>query len=513
MALDKPHGRGITIEDLVRLPHLGLQVRAGHAGAGRRIVQAQVCDSRDPWDWLDVGDLVMTCGWILPWDPQDQVAFVERMNAEGVCALTVGGEPPPDAPYPDASQAMIDACERIGFPLLFIDYSMHWTPVLQAVSAANEGGEEALSLTHIMRINHEVRLSLTERRPSATFLENLGDALDSSIYLVHRELWEAALPESELPDQAWLTALREALDDRGGLIPTIIRLRVEDQLGLVVGLPAEKPTVAIVIPNGDHIPRLAVLQHVAAACAMEMSRIDAGVERERRSGAEMLSAALEGRLDASVFESRLGERDFEPPWHCMAIQADRPMVDRLVRRWTGRAVPHLITGVEPNYVAMLPAAHDVLDKFEETALAEGLRAGVSDPFAGANGLIDATRQAKWALETLTQQPAGLAFYGRNSDLFLPRTLADARLAAENTLGPLLDYDDESGSELVETLRVYLECNRSPKRTADQLFIHNQTVHYRIKRIEELTGRSMRATADVSYLWFGLRALALSSDGS
>ena len=42
-----------------------------------------------------------------------------------------------------------------------------------------------------------------------------------------------------------------------------------------------------------------------------------------------------------------------------------------------------------------------------------------------------------------------------------------------------------------------------------LFIHTQTVNYRISRVEELTGRAMRSTRDISELWFGLRALALS----
>jgi purine catabolism regulator len=42
-----------------------------------------------------------------------------------------------------------------------------------------------------------------------------------------------------------------------------------------------------------------------------------------------------------------------------------------------------------------------------------------------------------------------------------------------------------------------------------LFIHTQTVNYRMSRIQELTGRSLRSTGDVSELWFALRALALS----
>jgi purine catabolism regulator len=94
-------------------------------------------------------------------------------------------------------------------------------------------------------------------------------------------------------------------------------------------------------------------------------------------------------------------------------------------------------------------------------------------------------------------------------MFLPRTLSEARLAAERVLEPVLEYDREHGTELVRTLQTYLECERSPKRAAKRLFIHNQTVNYRISRVEQLTGRTMRSTSDISELWFGLRALALS----
>jgi len=83
------------------------------------------------------------------------------------------------------------------------------------------------------------------------------------------------------------------------------------------------------------------------------------------------------------------------------------------------------------------------------------------------------------------------------------------VTAARVLGPLIEYDRDQGTELVRTLQVYLECDRSPSRTGELLFIHTQTVNYRIARIQELTGRSMRSTGDVSELWFALRALALS----
>jgi purine catabolism regulator len=53
----------------------------------------------------------------------------------------------------------------------------------------------------------------------------------------------------------------------------------------------------------------------------------------------------------------------------------------------------------------------------------------------------------------------------------------------NIIAPLLKEDNSE--QLIETLKVYLECNLNCSKTASKLFIHNNTVRYRINRIQEL----------------------------
>ncbi|MFJ9377277.1 PucR family transcriptional regulator [Streptomyces sp. NPDC101455] len=62
----------------------------------------------------------------------------------------------------------------------------------------------------------------------------------------------------------------------------------------------------------------------------------------------------------------------------------------------------------------------------------------------------------------------------------------ARWYAEDILGSLL-ADDERTRELRETLRVYLDCERSPRAAAEQLHIARNTVTYRVHKAEELLG--------------------------
>jgi purine catabolism regulator len=56
---------------------------------------------------------------------------------------------------------------------------------------------------------------------------------------------------------------------------------------------------------------------------------------------------------------------------------------------------------------------------------------------------------------------------------------------QEILGPLLVY--EGGSELLRTLEVYFECNTNLSQAADALFIHRNTLIYRMERIAEISG--------------------------
>ena len=73
------------------------------------------------------------------------------------------------------------------------------------------------------------------------------------------------------------------------------------------------------------------------------------------------------------------------------------------------------------------------------------------------------------------------------------------------LGRLLEYDAAHGAEPVRSLRVFLELNRSRKDAADALHIHEQTLAYRLRRVEQLTGRRLSDTGSLADFWLALKA--------
>jgi purine catabolism regulator len=76
------------------------------------------------------------------------------------------------------------------------------------------------------------------------------------------------------------------------------------------------------------------------------------------------------------------------------------------------------------------------------------------------------------------------------------------------LGPIEESDDRYAGELLRSLEAYIERNGHWERAAGDCYCHRHTLRYRIKRIEELTGRDLSRANDRVELWLALRAKEL-----
>ncbi|MDR0852307.1 MAG: PucR family transcriptional regulator ligand-binding domain-containing protein [Clostridiales Family XIII bacterium] len=79
---------------------------------------------------------------------------------------------------------------------------------------------------------------------------------------------------------------------------------------------------------------------------------------------------------------------------------------------------------------------------------------------------------------------------------------------EETLHPLIEYDQRYNSELLQTLRLFLMFNGSIQQIADKLYIHRNTVNYRMSKIRTILGKNL-ISADEKFqlqLSFYIRAL-------
>lgn len=71
----------------------------------------------------------------------------------------------------------------------------------------------------------------------------------------------------------------------------------------------------------------------------------------------------------------------------------------------------------------------------------------------------------------------------------------AESLVQRVLGPILDYDRTHKADLLRTLEVYLESGGNLKQAAQKAYSHLNTIRYRLARIEELTGKSLKDARD------------------
>ncbi|GGL82621.1 PucR family transcriptional regulator [Microlunatus endophyticus] len=175
-----------------------------------------------------------------------------------------------------------------------------------------------------------------------------------------------------------------------------------------------------------------------------------------------------------------------------AVQGDRLLVvlggDRIAEPEAALAVVTRFAGIfGPGPVVVGPPVEHLADAARSTRAAlSGYRAAVGWPNAPRPVLAD--------------------------DLLPERALSGdghaRRALARTVFGPLAD----SGSGLLETLVVFLDNNSSVEATARALFVHANTVRYRLKRIQEVTGYSPSDARDAYGLRLALTLGRLLPDG-
>ncbi len=84
--------------------------------------------------------------------------------------------------------------------------------------------------------------------------------------------------------------------------------------------------------------------------------------------------------------------------------------------------------------------------------------------------------------------------------------AELRRFYDDTVRPLVAYDEQYETDLLGTLATFLDCDANVNATAARLITHRHTVRYRFERVRELTGLDVSSTDGREKLSLGLKAM-------
>ncbi len=93
---------------------------------------------------------------------------------------------------------------------------------------------------------------------------------------------------------------------------------------------------------------------------------------------------------------------------------------------------------------------------------------------------------------------------------LPAVVGDNEVGATLVARYITPIDEAEAAAVLPTVDAYLEAGLNASETGQRLFLHHNTVRYRLSRFEELTGASLKDPHVVQQIWWALRYRELES---
>jgi purine catabolism regulator len=506
----------VTVHDIVSIPGMPLKLLAGGDGAATPVRWVHSSELEDPTAWLKGGELILTTGMGVGDTVAKQRAYIRRLVDAGVSGLGFGlGFGHDKTPRPLVTEAA-----KHGFPLFEVPYPVPFIAITEAVFT-RVVAEQYDTLQRAVDAEHVLTRAVLEGGGVGGVVRSLADVVkgwalvldlhgmplastDADAEARREWIWDEV--RTSRPEAATfsLTLLDEAY--HVWIQPVGAQGRIEAFLAM--GTP-EQPTPL------DRI----VAGHALSLCAIELAKSRAVAEAERRLQGDFFDELARGDLTPADASRGLARFGFERDASVFVVSIEpagagiepgtlaRAATDDCSRREGG----FLISTGGDGISMLLPASAAT----ELPELVKGIGQRVDAELrAGAGGPVDAglvgrsLREARYALQVCRLegwQFAGFEQLGTYR-LLLSMTEPDAlRAFADALLAPLDAYDAEQGGELRTSLQAFLQHNARWETAAAQLYVHRHTLRYRMRKVEELTGRDLTNSLDRMEFWLALRA--------
>ncbi|WP_329258695.1 PucR family transcriptional regulator [Streptomyces sp. NBC_01478] len=522
-----------TLASLAHHSALKLTVRAGEGRLDVAVRWAHVSELADPVPYMEGGELLLTTA--LKLDAEDAKAmrrYVKRLVGAGVVGLgfAVGVN------YDEIPKVLVDTAEEEGLPLLEVPRRTPFIAISKAVSAAI-AADQYRAVTAGFAAQRELTRQALSDGPEgllaalAAQVDGWAALYDASGALV------ATAPDWAGRRAARLTADVERLRDRPAPASSVVGgPDNEDRVELHTLGTGRRPRAALAVGTAS---ALGTAERYAVHSAIALLTLT--TERSRslqaaqdRIGAAVLRLLLAGHPDhARAVAGELYGGLLDAPFRVIVgegVTADgdplgglAEVVESAAAR-SGEAVLVVAEGprrlvvlavdggaaVEAcgEYAATLEAARASSDTREQGGEDDELVVGLSAP-SGPIAAAAAYKQAEQALSVARRR--GRVFVEHEqlaAGSVLPLLADDAvRAFADGLLRPLSEHDATGRGDLVASLRAWLSRHGQWDAAAADLGVHRHTLRYRMRRVEEILGRSLDDPDVRMELWLALKATA------
>lgn len=483
----------LTLGDLLAEESLGLELRTGEAG-DRPVLGAAVVEVEEPARWIAEQWVLLTAGVRLEGCSDDDLrALVSECDEAGLAALAFGVGPV----FDELPEALLAEGEARGYPILAVPFSTPFREVVRFVDAAILAGEAPL-FRRLSSLQRFVVDALRDPEPERAVVERLARFMDAGVAVL------AAGGRVELSrGGAPVEALWQAIDGRP---PAAHELEAEGWHAVATPLasgPGEPPRWLVLASRragfaGTLAKRAA---EMTAPLLVAMERLkEVAREQELAVRGALLDEALQPGADVASLSARAAafDLDFSEPARVLVAAGDPAVVkheleEALAR--TGRA--HLVSERAGAAVALVQGAD--LDG----ALAElPAPVGVGRPVTSIAAVRESLRDAELAVDRAGPGRPIVAFEEFDLGTLLLSEASPERL--EPKVEALVSVLREHPA-FREALVAYFAHDLDTVAAAGALHLHPNSLRYRLTRLEQLLGCSLKRPATIADLHIALLA--------
>lgn len=515
----------LTVQSL--LEELGLELLAGAGSAGVPVRWVHISELEDPTPWLSGGELILTTGICLgtPDKQRDHVRLLAEHNLAGLGFGT-------GFSHEELPQALAEEARELDFPLFEVPDRIPFIAITEK-AFARLVNEQYEVLQRGIAVQRRLERLVLEERGLEEIVATIASAVGGTVAILNARGERIAGRgfRRELPAEAVKAIREEAVShtrDGHPFVPAHASIAGRALAHPVVSAGGGAPQAWVVMVRdsgglGD-FERL-ILQQAVAVVALELMRRRVARETERRLSGDVLAGALDGRLDPAELRRRLepfgvGEEAAVLVFDLDDPAAAEPALERALAADACPAVvaPHASAGRE-----LLCAVVDAADRDPVDLASEARRALVSERgavraaasrAAPPEELRHSFHEARCALEATAfangEEPEVASWRDLGAFTLLLSIQDDEalKLYCDSVIGPIEEGDEEYGGELLRSLEAFIEQNGQWERAARQVYCHRHTLRYRMRKVEELTGRDLSRAHDRIEFWLALRAREL-----
>ncbi|TYR81665.1 PucR family transcriptional regulator [Priestia megaterium] len=514
----------MELQTLLRIPvYANASVVAGQKGLTRKVHNVNMMDAPDILSFLKEGEFLVTTGYHFKEKEESLLHLVEGMAKKHCAGLAIKTK----RFFEQVPPSICELAERLNFPIIDLQTNETLGSIIN----------ESLSFILDKKTTELQQAMITHQLFSSYILQGKGiEKIMVSLQTLckaHVSLYD---PHGNLLFKSDQQPIRQTLpmEDVSTRIDSFFLNRTkyttfsfyqfkETVTVFPVSTHTQKSSYLLVhtcIDSAD--PALLTIEQAANVLSFEMMRQHALKEAERRQKNEYFNQLTSGYYktidEASYYGNQIGLSS-DKKYICAVGRVSTTdssyltsdMIYELIEyELSKQTIPCMLFTKENRYVTLFFSDNHDKQQLISKQLVDVQQAvnrhyqkqlcfGIGNQSQTLLTVIDSYREASEALAGInTQDSSGqIQFYQPKQFRELLRLIPSYDLEEyhSQTLEGLLLYDKKDQAILLDTLSTYLNLNCQISETAKQLFVHRNTVIYRIEKCEELLGRSIHSSEE------------------